>query len=101
MKFRVGIIQIINKNNSRIYLKTSTDLDRAFNSDIFQLKAGMHSNNNLQNDWNNAGPEVFEFKILDELKIKETDTPVKIEEDLNELLEIHLTEMKKSGQNLY
>jgi hypothetical protein len=44
MKFRVGIFQITNKKDNRIFLNTTSDLDRAYNSDLFQLKAGMHSN---------------------------------------------------------
>jgi hypothetical protein len=64
MKFRVGIFQIKNKKDDRIFLKTTSDLDRAFNSDLFQLKAGMHSNQQLQSDWNNLGTENFEFKFL-------------------------------------
>ena len=101
MKFRAGIFQIINKKENRIFLKTTSDLDRAFNSDIFQLKAGMHSNKNLQNDWNNLGLEIFEFKIFDELEVKDTETPTGINQDLKELLEMHLTELKKNGQLLY
>ena len=55
MKFRAGIFQINNKKDNKVFLKTTSDLDRAFNSDLFQLKAGMHSNLELQRDWNNLG----------------------------------------------
>jgi hypothetical protein len=101
MKFRQGIFQIINKKENRIYLQTTTDLDRAYNSDIFQLNAGMHSNKILQNDWNVLGSEFFEFKTFDELIVDETATPTEIKLDLKELLEIHLAELKKNGQLLY
>ncbi len=101
MKFRVGIFQIKNKKDDKIFLKTTLDLDRAFNSDLFQLKAGMHSNQQLQSDWNNLGIENFEFEIFDELKIKDTETPADINHELNELLKMHLTELKSIGQHLY
>jgi hypothetical protein len=101
MKFRVGIFQIKNIKDDRIFLKATSDLDRAFNSDLFQLKAGMHSNQQLQRDWNNLGTENFEFKIFDELKIKDTEAPTDINQELNELLEMHLTELKSNGQHLY
>ena len=101
IKFRVGIFQITNKKDNRIFLQTTLDIDRAFNSDLFQLKAGMHSNRQLQNDWNNYGTENFEFKIFDELKINDTDTPTEINHELNELLQLHLTELKSNGQYLY
>jgi len=68
MKFKAGIFQIINKKKNRIFLKTTSDINKAFNADLFQLKAGMHSNRKLQNDWDNEEAENFEFKIVDELK---------------------------------
>jgi hypothetical protein len=101
MVFSAGIFQIINKTENRIYLQTSSDLERAFNSDLFKLKAEMHSNKNLQNDWNILGSEAFEFKIFDELKTKDAATPKEINQDLKELLEMHLMELKKNGQLLY
>lgn len=101
MKFRQGIFQIINKQENRIYLQTTSDLDRAYNLDVFQLKAGLHQNTTLQNDWNTLGSEMFEFKPFDELKINDTDTPSEIKRDLKELLEMHLSELKKNGQLLY
>ena len=101
MKFRAGIYQIINKQENRIYLQTTLDLDRGFNSDIFQLKGGMHLNKNLQNDWNKLGLESFEFKTFDELEMKDTATPKEINEELKIFLEMHLTELKKNGQLLY
>ena len=101
MKFRQGIFQIINKHENRIYLQTTSDLDRAYNSDIFQLKAGMHSNKILQNDWNVLGSELFEFKTYDELIVKDTATPTEIKQHLKELLEMHLADLKKNGQLLY
>ena len=101
MKFRVGIFQITNKKDDRLFLAITSDLDRAFNSDLFQLKAGIHSNPQLQKDWNNLGAENFEFKIFDELKIKDNDMPADINQELKELLALHLTELKNKGQLLY
>jgi hypothetical protein len=55
----------------------------------------------LQNDWNNLGTENFEFKIFDELKIKDTETPTDVNQELKKLLEMHLTELKSNGQLIY
>ncbi|MCX6304132.1 MAG: GIY-YIG nuclease family protein [Bacteroidetes bacterium] len=101
IKFRAGIYQIMNKSDHRSYLQASSDLDRAFNSDIFQLKAGMHSNKSLQKDWNNLGSETFEFNIFDELKVKDDVTPEETNMELVELLKMHIAELKKNGQLLY
>lgn len=101
MKFRVGIVGIVNKHDQRIFLQSSSDLDRAFNSDVFQLKAGMHPNTTLQKDWYELGPDSFEFLTVDELRIGETATPDEIKKDLKELLEMHLLEFRKSDKLLY
>lgn len=101
INFKAGIFQIINKTNQKIFLKISTDLDRAFNSDLFQLNASMHSNSHLQSDWNQQGKSNFEFKIFDELKYKSSDTQDEIVRDLNELLNIHLQDLKEKGELLY
>lgn len=101
MKFRAGIFQIKNLKDNKLFLKTSTDLDRAYNSDLFQLKLGSHRNQELQNDWNTIGSDNFEFSILDELKLKETETDSEKQKDLKELLEIHQADLVKKGIRLY
>ena len=101
MKFRAGVFQIKNLKDNKLFLKTSTDLDRAYNSDLFQLKLGSHRNQELQNDWNTIGSDNFEFSILDELKLKETETDSEKQKDLKELLEIHQADLVKKGIRLY
>ena len=101
MKFRAGIFQIKNLKKNKLFLKTSTDLDRAFNSDQFQLKLGSHKNIELQNDWNTLGSDNFEFSIYEELKIEETATELEKQTDLKELLKLHQIDLLKKGTKLY
>jgi len=101
MKFRAGIFQIKNLKNNKIFLQSSGDLERAFNSDNFQLKAGLHPNEELQNDWNTLGSDNFEFSTLDELEIKETATASEIKNELTLFLELHRNELMKTGEVLY
>jgi hypothetical protein len=101
MKFRVGIFQIKNTKNNKLFLQTSGDLERAFNSDNFQLKMGLHSNRELQNDWNTLGSDNFEFSILDEMQPKETSTASEIKNDLKNLLELHRNELLENGELIY
>lgn len=101
MKFRAGIFGILNRTDNRIFLQSSTDLDRAFNSDVFQLKAGMHPNALLQDDWNKLSADSFDFQIIDELKYKDTATPEEINLDIKELLQMHITDLKNTGTLLY
>ena len=101
MKFRAGIFEIKNITNQKIFLKKSKDLDRAFNSDRFQLNLGSHKNKQLQKDWNSLGADSFEFNIFDELTLKDSTTDIEIQNELNELLEMHKTELKDKGIALY
>lgn len=101
MKFKVGIFQIKNLKNNKLFLHTSEDLERAFNSDQFQLKMGLHSNKELQNDWNTLKSDNFEFSILDELKPKETSTTSEIKVELKEFLALHRNELQSNGAILY
>lgn len=101
MKFRAGIFQIKNLKNGKLYLETSCDLERAYNSDKFQLNSGLHSNKELQSDWNNLGSDQFEFSVIDELKIDDDATEIKIKSDLKEFAEMYRTELLKKGENLY
>jgi|SRR5690606_16832972 len=101
MKFRKGLFQIINLKNKKVYLQKSEDLDKAFNSDLFKLKAGMHANKDMQTDWNELGSDFFEFEILDELNFNDSATPYQIEKEIQELLELHKTNIKLNGKTLY
>lgn len=101
MKWRIGIFQIKNLKNNRILLNTSFDLDRAFNADKFQLKMGLHSNTELQNNWNELGSDAFEFSLVDELKPAESATDAKNKSELKQLLELHKIAIIESGGSLY
>lgn len=100
-KFKAGLFQIKNLSTSKIFIKQSPDLERAYNSDRFQLKAGMHSNVALQQDWNTLGETTFEFSILDEYNAKDDITPAQLNNELAELLKMHKAELTATGVILY
>lgn len=101
MEFKAGIFQIKNLKTNRTFLKTSQDLDRAFNSDLFQLKMGGHRNTDLQQDWNALGEENFEFSIVDHLNSDTSDPAFNIVKELKMFLELHRAEFVNSGIELY
>jgi len=100
-KFNAGLFQIKNLSTGKVFIKLSTDLERAFNSDRFQLKAGMHSNAALQQDWNGLGETAFEFSILDEYNAKDDLTPAQLNNELAELLKLHKAELTMAGILVY
>ncbi|MDD2734908.1 MAG: metalloregulator ArsR/SmtB family transcription factor [Desulfuromonadaceae bacterium] len=64
----MGIYQIKNRVNGRIYINSSTNLDGTRNSRMFQLKMGkIVFSRELQNDLTEYGADCFEFSILDVL----------------------------------
>lgn len=101
IKYKYGVFQIINKIDNRVYLQSSSDLDRAFNSDVFQLNAGLHSNPKLQKDWKNLGSDHFDFIILDELKYVNTSTLDELKSDLKILLDMHFENFKNINTPMY
>jgi hypothetical protein len=70
-QFKVGIYQIRNKINNKIFLESSVNLDAIWNRNHIQLKFGTHQNKELQKDWNEIGPEHFVFEIVSEIQQKE------------------------------
>ena len=64
MKFKMGVFQIRNTVNDKIFVGSSTDLDAIWNRHRVQLNFGNHQNAELQNDWKELGPERFVYEIL-------------------------------------
>lgn len=100
-KFNAGLFQIKNLSTGKVFIKQSPDLERAYNSDRFQLKAGMHSNVALQQDWNMLGETAFDFSILDEYNAKDDITPAQLNNELAELLKLHKAELTAEHIALY
>ncbi|MFD0716610.1 GIY-YIG nuclease family protein [Paenibacillus sp. GCM10027626] len=70
MKKRVmGVFQIVNTNNGKVYVASSPTLESAWTREEFMLKMGGHMNKALQADWNETGGKGFEFEVLEELKL--------------------------------
>ncbi|HEY8560020.1 MAG TPA: GIY-YIG nuclease family protein [Pyrinomonadaceae bacterium] len=64
----MGVFQIRNLENGKIYVGSSLNLDGILNRHRFALSAGGHRSKALQADWNALGPEKFAFEILEELE---------------------------------
>lgn len=67
----MGIYQVRNLINGKIFIQSAVDLNGKINSCKFQLSMGSHMNKILQADYDNMGAENFVFEILDSLKPKE------------------------------
>jgi hypothetical protein len=87
----MGVFQIRNMVNNKIYIGSSLDLKAIWNSQKFQLDFGIHSNSELQKDWKEFGPGNFEYEILEELEPNE-DKPLDYNKELKALEEMIVEE---------
>ncbi len=63
----MGIYQIRNLTNGRIFVGAALNLPGILTSNKLQLRSGNHPNKRLQAEWNEFGSECFAFEVLDEL----------------------------------
>ena len=99
MKFRKGVFQIRNKTNGRVYIGSSMNLDKAWNSEKFKLEAGIHSRRELQEDYRKSGADNFIFEIIEVLK--DNGDTGDAEKELKELEEICLIEIQPYEEKGY
>jgi hypothetical protein len=63
----MGVYQIRNLANEKIFIGSSLNLPGIINRQKFALGMGGHQNKALQADWQEFGGDNFAFEILDEL----------------------------------
>lgn len=66
IKTYMGVIQITNNTNGKIYIDAFPNIKNQWMAIKSQLVMGMHVNSQLQKDWKELGPEAFSYKILEE-----------------------------------
>ena len=93
MKFRMGMFQIRNTVNNKIFIESSTDLVAIWNRQKMELNFGSHPNADLQKDWKELGEDKFRYEILSELKQTETEK-VDYKKEVKLLEEMIIEELK-------
>ena len=96
----MGVFQIRNTVNQKIFIDSSLDMPAKINRHKFQLNAGNHPAKELQKDWNEKGQEQFEFEILEPVLTRE-DPAYDYRADLNFLENLWLEKLKPYGDNGY
>ena len=74
MKFRIGVFQIRNTLNNKIFIDSSANIDAKWNRHKVQLDFGSHPNSELQKDWKESGKNNFVFEALGEVKQSDEET---------------------------
>ena len=93
MKFKMGVFQIKNNINGKVFIGSSLDLVAIWNSLRLQLQMGSHPNSELQSDWKQFGAENFTYEILDEIKHSD-DHKGDYQDDIKALEELLLDEIQ-------
>lgn len=96
----MGIYQIKNLINGKIFIGSSKNLHGKSNSYKFQLNSGLHINRDLQEDYIKYGEQNFTFEILDTLEPKD-DPAYKYDEDLKTLEDLWLEKLQPFDEKGY
>jgi hypothetical protein len=99
IKYRMGVFQIKNRLNGKVFVGSSTDLKAAWFSQKLKLDTGMHPNSNLQKAWKEAGGDNFSYEILETLEEKDNKTDIKKELQIFE--EMMIEQLQPFGDKGY
>lgn len=65
----MGVFQIKNNTNGKVYIGGSTNLDALWGKEQFILNIDGHANKELQKEWKQFGSENFSFLVLETVKL--------------------------------
>ncbi len=64
----MGVFQIRNSANGRVFIDSSINIPGKINRHKFALNMGKHASKSLQADWNEFGGDAFEFEVLEDVQ---------------------------------
>lgn len=100
MKFPMGVFQIKNLSNNKVFIDNSVDMNATWNRHKTELKFGTHRNKELQKDWTEKGENNFMFEILSELKQDDSNN-VNYTKELQLLQQMIIEDMGRSEEDMY
>ena len=95
-----GIYRVRNTTTRKSLVGSSVNLPGMLNRQRFQLEHGSHPDRELQRDWDELGPDAFEFEALDRLEPRD-EPAYDPTEELRVLKEMWLERLTASGEPLY
>ncbi len=96
----MGVFQIRNTQNEKIFVDSSINVPGKINRLRFQLNAGVHKDKGLQTEWNEFGESAFEFEILEPVEPRD-DPNYDYAGDLKILETLWLEKLEPYGENGY
>ncbi|MCF8243839.1 MAG: GIY-YIG nuclease family protein [Saprospiraceae bacterium] len=101
LKPRIGVFQIRNTANGKVFIEGSTNLDKIWNRHRTELRFGSHRNKPLQQDWAAFGEASFVFEILSEIAQPEDGTPFDANREMKGLEKLFMEEVQPFGERGY
>ncbi|MFU1795555.1 GIY-YIG nuclease family protein [Paenibacillus azoreducens] len=98
MKTYMGIIQIKNKVNGKIYVGGYPNLKNKWVTIQSQLDMGRFANLQLQKDWKEFGAEAFTYEVLEQ---KKTDDIIDIRWEVKQMEKRWLEKLQPYGDRGY
>ena len=91
IKIMMGVFQITNTQNGRIYIGSCPDLKNKWLTLKMQLDENKFANAELQRDYRELGPDAFAYEVLME---QETEEVVNMQKELKDILLSWLEELE-------
>ena len=96
----MGVYQIKNKRNGKLFIGSTKNIPGKLNSHKFQLGNNLHTNFEMQRDFNEIGEEGFSFDTIDLLTPRE-DLKYDYTEDLKILEAMWVEKLQPFDDNGY
>lgn len=98
MKTYMGVVQIKNNVNGKIFIAAFSNLKNKWLTLRGQLDMGRHANAQLQKDWKELGEKAFSYEVLEE---KETDEVTDMRWELKQMEKPWLEKLQPYGDRGY
>jgi hypothetical protein len=98
IKTYMGVIQIINKANGKLYVDSYPNLKNKWVTLQAQLDMGRFANSQLQKDWKELGSEAFTYEVLEQ---KEADGVADVRWEIKQMEKRWLEKLQPFGDRGY
>ena len=96
----MGVFQIRNTTNDKVFVDSSTNIPGKINRYKFALNMGSHASKPLQADWTEQGEALFEFETIEPVEPRD-DPNYDYAADLVTLEDLWLEKLEPYGERGY
>ena len=100
-KIMMGVIQIKNRENGKIFVGAYPDLNNHWQNLQTRLDSGLFSSGALVRDWKTYGAGAFTCEVLEEAEQPEGSTPETVRQQLNKMAREWMELLEPYGEKGY